>query len=119
MQQQDARKPAESYNLQCVPANGSPTSACLQLKPSALGDGQGFRFVHDRDEELLFVIEFRSGGTDPRGQARLGGAHRLPGTTGEIDSDWIEEEMRSGFLVHGADGTWADCAWDLVKETTA
>jgi hypothetical protein len=48
--------------------------------------------------------------------AALRRANGLSGQS-EVESVWIDAEMRAGFLVRYRNGEWADCAWDFVRET--
>ena len=70
------------------------------------------------DDTDTFEIEFESGETYQLSHATLRRANQLTGTA-EVDSVWVEAEVRAGFLVRYTNGELADCAWDFVKETSA
>ena len=73
------------------------------------------RYLDDRD---MFEVEFESGQTYCIQHSTMRRANGLQGED-QVDSVWIEAEVRAGFLVRYRSGAWADCAWDLVKETAA
>jgi hypothetical protein len=73
------------------------------------------RYLDDRD---LFEVEFESGEMYCIEHSAVRAANALSGRD-EVDSVWIEAEARAGFLIRYRSGAWADCAWDLVKETAA
>jgi hypothetical protein len=89
-------------------------------EPRPLGTAkfEPIRAVRYRDEDDIFEVEFDSGETFRIAHAIIRRANKLSGV-GEVDSVWIEAEARAGFLVRYADGQWADCAWDFVKETAS
>lgn len=69
------------------------------------------RYLDRRD---VFEVEFASGETHLIEHAAILRANGLE--AGEVDSVWIESELRSGFLVRYANGAMADCSWSFVKE---
>ncbi|MCX6936912.1 MAG: hypothetical protein NTU80_03290 [Verrucomicrobia bacterium] len=88
--------------------------------PSPLGKGH-FEPIHTvryLDDTDTFEVEFESGETYQLSHANLRRANQLTGTA-EVDSVWVEAEVRAGFLVRYTNGELADCAWDFVKETSA
>ena len=87
-------------------------------KPLGTATFEPIRVVRYLDERDAFEVEFESGETYCIAHAAVHRANQLTGR-GEIDSVWLEAEARAGFLVRYRNGEWADCAWDLVKETAA
>ena len=85
-------------------------------KPLGTSKFEPIRAVRYLDDEDTFEVEFDSGETFRIAHTTIRRANRLTGP-GAVDSVWIEAEARAGFLVRYEDGEWADCAWDLVKET--
>lgn len=85
-------------------------------KPLGTAKFEPIRAVRYLDGRDVFEVEFDSGETFQIAHATICRANGQSGPR-EVDSVWIEAEARSGFLVRYRDGTWADCAWDLVKET--
>lgn len=85
-------------------------------KPLGTAKFEPIRAVRYLDTLDLFEVEFDSGETFKIAHAIIRRANGHAGRP-EVDSVWIEAEARSGFLVRYTNGTWADCAWDLVKET--
>ena len=87
-------------------------------KPLGTAKFEPIRAVRYLDEQDSFEVEFDSGETFRILHATIRRANGLAGQ-GNVDSVWIEAEVRAGFLVRYDDGPWADCAWDLVKETAS
>ncbi len=87
-------------------------------EPRPLGTAkfEPIRAVRYLDEEDIFEVEFESGETFAVLHQVIRRANGISGT-GEVDSVWIEAEVRAGFLIRYKDGELADCAWDFVKET--
>lgn len=71
------------------------------------------RYLDDRD---VFEVEFDSGEVFQVDHAAIRRANSLPASAAEVDSVWIEAEVRAGFLVRYRNGESADCAWDFVRE---
>ena len=89
-------------------------------EPQPLGTAkfEPIRAVRYLDEQDAFEVEFESGKMFCSAHATVRRANGLSGRAG-VDSVWIEAEAQAGFLVRYRNGDWADCAWDLVKETAA
>lgn len=87
-------------------------------KPLGTSTFESIRFVRYLDDKDAFEVEFDSGDTFCASHAAIRRANELAGATNRVDSVWIEAELRAGFLVRYADGEFADCSWDFVKETT-
>ena len=87
-------------------------------KPLGTAKFEPIRAVRYLDDRDLFEVEFDSGETFQIAHATGRRANGLSGQ-GSVDSVWIEAEARAGFLVRYNDGTWADCAWDPVRETAS
>jgi hypothetical protein len=87
-----------------------------ERKPLGTSKFEPIRAVRYLDGPDAFEVEFDSGETFQILHSTIRRANGLAGN-GQIDSVWIEAEARAGFLVRYVDGGWADCAWDLVKET--
>jgi hypothetical protein len=85
-------------------------------KPLGTAKFEPIRAVRYLDEADIFEVDFDSGETFQIAHTVVCRANgrSMPG---KVDSVWIEAEARAGFLVRYDDGTWVDCAWDLVKET--
>ena len=88
-------------------------TAPKSLGRAAFSPIQSVRYL---DEDDAFEVEFASGKTYRVSHAEIRRANNLTGPAVEIDSVWIEAEMRAGFFVRYTDGSEADCAWDFVKE---
>jgi hypothetical protein len=86
-------------------------------RPQGQARFEPIRTVRYLDDDDSFDVDFESGETYQVNHAELRRANRLPGTA-EVDSVWVEAEVRAGFLVRYTNGALADCAWDFVKETT-
>lgn len=86
--------------------------------PKALGTSkfEPIRFVRYLDDDDVFEVGFDSGEMFRVEHAALRRANGLSGQS-EVESVWIDAEMRAGFLVRYRNGEWADCAWDFVRET--
>jgi hypothetical protein len=69
------------------------------------------------DDEDAFEVEFDSGETY---RVTHDAIRRTNGLSehGEVESVWIEAEVRSGFLVRYRNGEFAECGWGFVKEVT-
>lgn len=87
-----------------------------ERKPLGTAKFEPIGAVRYLDERDVFEVEFESGEIFEIAHADVRRANGLSGMA-KVDSVWIEAEARAGFLVRYPDGTWADCAWDLVKET--
>lgn len=87
-------------------------------EPKALGTAkfEPIRTVRYLDDDDLFEVEFESGETYRIAHAVIRQANQVS-SAAEVDSVWIDAEMRAGFLIRYRDGGWADCAWDFVKES--
>ncbi|MSU70543.1 MAG: hypothetical protein EXS39_07180 [Opitutaceae bacterium] len=86
-------------------------------KPFGTATSEPIVRVRYLDKRDVFEVEFSSGEIYVIKHAAILKANGLVAGTGEVDSVWIEGEMRSGFLVRYTNGEMADCAWDFVKES--
>lgn len=86
-------------------------------RPRPLGKTsfEPIRTVRYLDDSDVFEVEFESGDTYRVDHSSLRNANGLKGS-GEVDTVWIEAEMRAGFLVRYRNGECADCSWDFVRE---
>jgi len=85
-------------------------------KPLGTATFEPIRAVRYLDDEDIFEVEFESGETFAVPHEVIRRANGIS-NAGEVDSVWIEAEVRAGFLIRYKDGELADCAWDFVKET--
>lgn len=85
-------------------------------KPLGTSKFEPIRFVRYLDDDDVFEVEFDSGEMFRVSHAAIRRANGLSGQS-DVDSVWIDAEMRAGFLVRYRNGEWADCAWDFVCET--
>jgi hypothetical protein len=88
-----------------------------QPKPVGTAKFEPIRAVRYLDDQDVFEVEFDSGETFRVSHAAIRRANALAAPAAEVDSVWIEAEMRAGFLVRYPGGECADCAWDFVRET--
>lgn len=85
-------------------------------KPLGTATFEPIRAVRYLDDEDILEVEFESGGTFAVPHQVIRRANDISHAC-EVDSVWIEAEVRAGFLIRYKDGGLADCAWDFVKET--
>jgi hypothetical protein len=85
-------------------------------KPVGTAKFEPIRAVRYLDNEDAFAVEFDSGEIFRITHAAIRRANGLTTPAAEVDSVWIDAEMRAGFLVRYRNGEWADCAWDFVRE---
>ena len=89
----------------------------IYAKPKPLGRAkfEPTRVLRFFEEDNAFEVGFDSGETFRVTHDAIRRANGLS-EHAEIESVWIEAEIRSGFLVHYRSGEFAECGWDFVKE---
>jgi hypothetical protein len=104
-------------NREGVPANWVTFKTYAEPKPLGTATFEPIRAVGYLDDEDIFEVEFESGETVAVPHQVIRRANDISNTSREVDSVWIEAEVRAGFLIRYKDGGLADCVWDFVKET--
>jgi hypothetical protein len=88
-----------------------------EQKPLGTAKFEPIRAVRYLDDEDVFELEFDSGDTFRVSHAAIRRANGLAPLAADVDSVWIDADMRAGFLIRYRSGEWADCSWDFVRES--